>query len=71
MGWSSRVKVSAGQIRTWKSRYFRLTPPNDGWEYFLVLNKEEDDRWVVRFAAGKNELMLETTIMDLTDVMAE
>jgi hypothetical protein len=70
MGWSSRMKVSAGQIRTWKSRYFQLTPPNEGWEYFLVLNKEGDGKWTVRFAAGKNESMLETTIEDLTDVLA-
>ena len=62
--------VQPGQIRTWKSRYFQTTPPNEGWEYFLVMFKEGDGRWLVRFAAGKNESMLETTIQDLTDVLA-
>ena len=62
--------IEPGQIRTWKSRYFQLTPPNEGWEYFLVLFKEENGKWMVRFPSGKNELMLETSILDLTDVLA-
>lgn len=63
--------VEPGQLRTWKSRFFQHTPPNEGWEYFLVMHRDGEDRWLVRFAAGKNESMLETTIMDLTDVMVE
>jgi len=63
-------RVEAGQIRTWKSRYFQLTPPTEGWEVFLVMCKDGDNKWLVRFAAGENQSMLETTIQDLTDVLA-
>jgi hypothetical protein len=62
--------VEAGQLRTWKSRYFRHTPPTEGWEYFLVLQREGDDKWLVRFATEKNEVMSEAAIQDLTDVLA-
>lgn len=63
------MKVEAGQIRGWKTRYFQLTPPSPGWEYFLVLREEEKGKWLVRFAAEKNEIMLETAIEDLTDLI--
>ncbi len=62
--------IQPGQIRTWKPVYFQLTPPNEGWECFLVLFEEENGKWIVRFGSGKNESMTEKSILDLTDVLA-
>jgi hypothetical protein len=63
------VTVEAGQLRTWGKRYFQLTPPNEGFEYFIVLWKSGDVVWTVRFRNGKIEEMREEVIKSLTVIL--
>jgi hypothetical protein len=60
------VTVEGGQLRTWGKKYFQLTPPSDGFEYFLVLWDNGDGKWTVRFRGGKVEEMREGSIEELT-----
>jgi len=68
-GTSTALEVQAGQLRTWGERYFQLTPPNEGFEYFIVLWKSGDVKWVVRFRGGKIEEMREDVIRSLTVIL--
>jgi len=60
------VKVEPGQLRKWGTRYFQLTPPSDGFEYFLVLWANGDGKWTVKFRDGRMEEMREDAIEGLT-----
>jgi hypothetical protein len=68
-GISTACKVQAGQLRTWGERYFQLTPPNEGFEYFIVLWECGVGRWTVRFRGGKIEEMREDVIAGLTVIL--
>jgi hypothetical protein len=61
--------ISPGQLRTWGKKYFQLTPPNEGFEYFIVLWKSGDVKWVVRFRCGRMEEMREDVIRSLTVIL--
>ena len=63
------MKVEPGQLRTWGKRYFQHTPPNEGFEYFIVLWKCGVKGWVVRFRGGKIEEMREDVIRSLTVIL--
>jgi len=58
--------VEPGQLRKWGIQYFQLTPPSEGFEYFLTLWDNGDGKWTVRFRGGKVEEMKEDAIEDLT-----
>jgi hypothetical protein len=61
--------VSPGQLRTWGKKYFQLTPPNEGFEYFIVLWKCGVGGWTVRFRGGRIEEMREDVIRSLTVIL--
>jgi hypothetical protein len=61
--------IAPGQLRKWGTKYFQLTPPSDGFEYFLVLWDNGDGKWTVRFRGGRIEEMREEVIRSLTVIL--
>lgn len=66
---STTLAVQEGQLRVWSEKYFRLTAPNPGFEYFIVLWENGDGKWTVKFRGGQMEEMRRDVIEGLTQIL--
>jgi len=62
--------TSAGQLRTWKEKYFKLTPPGEGFEMMLLIS-ESRGTWTVMFNGGHTSEMTEESIRSLTRLISD
>ena len=61
--------IKAGQLRTWKDQYFKLTRPSEGYEMFLVISQTPKG-WNVMYNGGALIEMTQDSIEDLTKVLS-
>ena len=48
-------ELAAGQLRTWKQKYFTHTPPTSGYEFFMLIEpflENSVKKWHVMFCGG-------------------
>ena len=67
-------ELAAGQLRTWKQKYFTHTPPTSGYEFFMLIEpflENSVKKWHVMFCGGSLVVMSEDSILNLSRSMLE
>lgn len=65
-------ELAAGQLRTWKQKYFTHTPPTSGYEFFMLIEpffEKSEKKWHVMFCGGALVGMSEESILNLSRCM--
>ena len=67
-------ELAPGEMRIWKKKYFTNTPPTEGFEFFMLIERfldGKETKWQVMFCGGSLIPMTEESILHLSRRMLE